>query len=469
LRKIIYRPQLILKTSLALMAILLFSLRLSAQGDDADNTYKGLLSNQIDSLGKWSSHFQFTSIEQGHPSFHSVYAGQNSLHSVSEKNLSATATLYLGRKLWKGASLFLDAEIAGGGGVSSALGLAGAANGETFRIGNPAPALYMARGFFEQIIPLRKSSFESRRGEKNQLAENISPSRITITAGKFSLADFFDDNAYSHDPRSEFMNWALMDNGAWDYPANTRGYTWGVVAELTEPGYAIRLSSVLVPKIANSEVFDPSIAKANGETAEFEKKFKIKSLPGNLRILGYMNFTRAPGYTSATSELKEGDSTLARVVNGKTAGTQYGGLKYGIGISFNQQLSRKIGIFSRAGWNDGKTATWAFTEIDRTISAGLRIIPNLSKRPGDHLGIAVLVNGISNAHRDYLNSGGYGFIIGDGKLTHYGYEQIMESYYKVKLSSSIWITADYQFVLNPAYNKDRGPVHIFALRTHVEF
>ncbi len=454
-------------TIILVISFFSFSKKTNAQSDDNENHYKGLLANRFDSLEHWSSHFQFTGIVQGHPDFQAPYSGINSLQNKAENALSVTSTLYIGRRLWKGAAVFMDAEVAGGSGMSSALGLAGAANGETFRVGNPAPALYMARGYFEQHIALRKSRSDHNDGEQNQLAGALPSSRITITLGKFSLADFFDDNAYSHDPRSEFMNWSLMDNGAWDYPANTRGYTWGGVVELIEPGYAIRISSVLVPKIANSQVYDFNVARANGETAEFEKKFKIKNHPGNLRLLGFANFSSAPAYSAAINEMKNGDSSLISVFSGHTTGLSYGGLKYGGGISFNQELTGKIGVFSRIGWNDGHTATWAFTEIDQTASAGMRIKPN-DKRPSDHFGIAYVVNGISKTHRDYLNAGGYGFMLGDGKL-NYGYEQILETFYKVKLTQYLWATFDYQFVTNPGYNKDRGPVNVFAIRGHVEF
>jgi high affinity Mn2+ porin len=458
----------LLKALLGFALLLSFSQNMKAQGTDDDNHFKGLLYNRIDSLEKWSLHFQFTSIFQEHPAFRAKYSGLNSLQSPSESALSVTSTLYLGRKLWKNAGLFLNPEIAGGSGLSSALGLAGAANGETFRVGNPAPALYMARLFFEQHFALRKSKIEHRDGDLNQIADNIPASRITITMGKFSLADFFDDNAYSHDPRSEFLNWSLMDNGAWDYPANTRGYTWGTVIELIEPGYAFRIASVLVPKIANSSIYDLNIKQANGETVEFEKKFKIKGHKGNLRFLGFANFSSAPSYSTVINEMRNGDSSLVPVFSGHQTGTSYGRLKYGFGISFNQELTKDIGVFARASWNDGHTATWAFTEIDQTASAGIRIRGDIIKRPFDNFGLACVVNGISAIHSDYLNAGGYGFMLGDGKLTNYGPEQILETFYKVRLLKWIWATADYQFVMNPGYNKDRGPVNIFGIRLHAE-
>lgn len=452
-----------------LIYLLLFApVLLWGQGKDTEPHFMSVNKNRFDSVEKWSYHFQLTSVMQGHPAFSALYTGKNSLQDTGEYALSLTSTLFLGRKLWKGAAFYFDPEIAGGSGMSYALGLAGAANGETFRIGSPAPKMYVARAFFQQHFALA-TSHEKQNPEQNQLADSIPSSRITLSLGKFSVADFFDDNAYSHDPRSEFFNWALMSNGAWDYPANTRGYTWGAVVELIKPGYAIRLSSVMVPFKANGPLMDPNITKAHGETIEFEKKMQIKGHPGSIRILAFENFSSAPTYKSAIEAMHNEDSSLVDVASGKRAGLYYGGLKYGFGLSAWQELSKSLGVFLRAGWNDGKTVTWAFTEIDRSVSGGVSITPNFIKRPNDEMGLAAVVNDISQDHYDYLNVGGYGFMLGDGKLPHYGNETIFEYYYKVRLTPSFWITADYQFIMNPGYNRDRGPVHVFAGRLHVDF
>ncbi len=453
---------------LVIFLVLLFSVtKLNAQGPDDEKHFMGVNSNKLDSIEKWSYHFQTTSIMQGHGKRNSQYAGVNSLQDSAETALSLTTTLFLGRKLWKGAAVFVNPEIAGGKGMSYALGLAGAANGETFRIGSPAPAFYIARAFFQQHIALN-SNREYQDGDKNQLGDKIPESRITISAGKFSIADYFDDNSYSHDPRTEFMNWSLMSNGAWDYPANTRGYTWGCVVELVKPGYAIRISDVLVPQIANAPRLDDKISKTHGFTAEFEKKLKIKNHTGSIKLLVFNNQSRAPSYTMATNNMMQGDSSLNEVIQGKKLGTRFNGLKYGFGINFCQELTNDIGVFARVSWNDGHTATWAFTEIDQSASAGLSIKATKIKRADDVFGIAYVANGISKDHINYLNAGGYGFIIGDGKLPHYGYEQILETYYKIKLAKTLWITLDYQYIANPAYNKDRGAVNVFAVRGHVE-
>ena len=422
----------------------------------------------LDSSKNWSYHFQLTVINQTHPSFRVKYSGINSLSSEAEhKKLSLTTTLFLAHKLWKNAALYINPEIAGGSGISSAKGIAGFTNGETFRIGSTEPVLYIARLFFKQSIALKNSGYEMVASGNNQVEEQVPTSRITLSAGKISLSDFFDNNIYSHDPRSQFMNWSLMSNGAWDYPADTRGYTQGLVMELIRPSFAIRFSSVLVPRKANGLQLDYKITKAHSETLEFEKTYKVKH-PATIRLLAFHTFSQAPTYRTTLEQVKNGDSTSVDVYSGQKEWKKYGGAKYGFGINTEKEISNAAGIFLKASWNDGQTATWAFTEIDRSISAGVNIKGSSWKRANDNIGIAQVINGISKDHQAFLNAGLYGFIIGDGKL-NYRAETITEIYYLVKLANAFYISADYQFVNNPAYNKDRGAVHVFAIRGHIEF
>jgi hypothetical protein len=424
--------------------------------------------SSLDSNKNWTYHFQLTAVNQTHPAFKAKYSGTNSLINEAEaKKLSLTTTLFLGRKLWKNAALYYNPEIAGGSGISSAKGIAGYTNGETFRIGSTAPAFYTARLYIQQQFALKNTGYEKVETDANQIATTIPTSRITLTVGKICLADFFDNNAYSHDPRSQFLNWSLMSNGAWDYPADTRGYTQGIIAELVKPSWALRFSSVLVPRKANGLKLDYNITKAHSETIEIEKNWLTKR-PGAVRLLLFHTISQAPTYSVTLAQVKVGDSSSVDVYSGIKEWKKYGGVKYGIGINADQELSNTVGGFFKASWNDGKTATWAFTEIDRSISAGIHIKGNNWKRADDHIGIAEVVNGISSEHRDFLNAGLYGFIIGDGKL-NYGAEAITEIYYQAKVTASLFISLDYQFVNNPAYNKDRGPVHVFAIRGHVEF
>jgi high affinity Mn2+ porin len=421
-----------------------------------------------DSTGKWSVHFQLTSIAQGHFAFPALYSGANSLKNTAEPaDISLTSTLFLGRRIWKNGVLYGNAEISGGKGMSATKGVAGFPNGETYRIGNPAAALYLARLYLQQDFSLSGDFHERQENAPNQLAQSLPSSRVTIIAGKFSNSDFFDNNTYSHDPRTQFMNWGLMSNAAWDYAANTRGYTSGLIVELFLPRWEFRASCVAEPKEANSMEMDYDFIKSQGLAFEAVKKWLGKR-PGAIRLLGFRNSSRAPSYSKTIQEVNDGDSINLPIIAGEQPGIQYGGIKYGFGINAEQSLSRSVGAFAKASWNDGKTATWAFTEIDRTISAGVNVKADFLNRPGDNLGLGAVINGISRPHREFLQSGFYGFIIGDGNL-RYGAESIIEAYYEFRIDRYLFLTADYQFINNPGYNKDRGPVSVYGLRVHVQF
>ncbi|HXB09119.1 MAG TPA: carbohydrate porin [Puia sp.] len=418
----------------------------------------------------WSVHFQLTVISQIHSGFKAAYSGANSLaDSVESGATSITTTLFLGRPLWKNAAVYFNPELSGGKGLSYAVGVAGALNGETYRIGDPSPSLSVARAYLQQIIPLGHTGYEDAADAINQVSGKVPSHRITLSAGKFSISDFYDKNSYSHDPRSQFLNWSLMSNGAWDYPANTKGYTMGLVAELIQPSWAIRLSSVAVPKVANHPAMEYVFGKAHSETAEFEYKIAISKRPGVIRLLFSHTASRSPSYKEGMAALANGDTSLLKVISGNGEGTAFGGHKSGIFLNIEQQLTDDLGAFARAGWNDGKDATWAFTEIDQTLHAGLSFKGAPWKRPDDVVGFAGVINGISADHRAFLKAGGYGFIIGDGNL-NYGHEKILETFYNARLFGNVWATVDYQLVTNPGYNKDRGgPVHVFAIRGHIEF
>jgi len=431
-----------------------------------------LFSQQVipDSNANWSVHFQMTVIDQIHTAFHSAYSGTNSLADTVEPGaVSVTSTLFLGRRLWKGASFYFNPELSGGRGLSSAVGVAGALNGQTYRIGDPSPVVSVARAYLQQTISVRSADSVYLDNGKNQEAGKTPASRLVISAGKFSMADFYDLNGYSHDPRTQFLNWALMSNGAWDYPANTKGYTMGAVVEWIRPAWTLRVSSVAVPVIANHSEMEYRLGKAHSEAVEFQKNMTIGRRSGVVRLLSSYMASRAPSYQQGLRALNNGDTSLLQVISGNAKSTSFGGSKTGIGINVEQELTDDIGIFARAGWNDGEHVTWAFTEIDQTLQAGVNIKGAQWKRKEDVAGIAGVLNGISSDHRAFLKAGGNGFIIGDGEL-NYGNEAILEAYYNAKLFDNVWLSADYEFVHNPGYNRDRsGPVHIFGVRGHVEF
>jgi high affinity Mn2+ porin len=413
----------------------------------------------------WNFHFQFTGIIQYNPAFQAPYSGQNSFLPKAARAYSVTTTAYIGRKLWPGASLYFNPEMAGGEGLSSTLGIAGFPNGETFRIGEPQPVVYVARIFLKQQINFDNEHLDTLADDVNQINEIVSQKRLTISAGKFGIADFFDQNSVSHDPRSDFMNWSLMNNGSYDYAANTRGYTGGLVLEYFTPGWVIRAGTALMPVEANGPTLNFNWAKSNSETVEIQKDYQFHALPGIARLLFYYNTSKAPSYQTVINEDENGTDTSLNVVTG----TQYGGIKYGMGLSVQQAVTSRLDGLLRVGWNDGKTATWAFTEIDNTASIGFRYFGIGKGRTADNIGLAFVSNGISSVHQKFLSIGGYGFIIGDGKLPHYKRENIIELFYKVKLFEHLYATLDYQFVANPAYNHDRGPVSLLAARVHISF
>jgi high affinity Mn2+ porin len=409
---------------------------------------------------RFNFHFQQTVITQFKPGFSANYTGNNSLLTGKETQSSLTTTFFGGARLWKGATAFFNPEMSGGAGLSKTLGIAGFPNGETFRVGSAEPKIYIARLYFTQNFEWGNEK-DTLSDDANQLAGTVSKRYLRFTAGKYGMADFFDGNEFSHDARSQFMNWSLMSNAAWDYPANTRGYVMGAMAELGQPDWALRFAFTMTTTSANGAIWDERIAHANTLTLEYEKRFTLNGKKGTVRVLGFSNNGKMGNYRQAIAL-----NPVAPVVDTNLV---YGKHKYGFAISADQYLSKNFGVFAKASYNDGRTQTWAFTEIDQSLSLGAVLKGGEWKRNDDELGLAFVANGISDPHRDYLAAGGYGFIIGDSKL-NYSHELIAELYYKVNAyQKKLWLTPDYQFIANPGYNKDRGPVNVFSLRAHVEF
>jgi high affinity Mn2+ porin len=423
-----------------------------------------IASSQQDSAAvneeSWSVHFQQTIVTQYHPDFSAKYSGENSLRPTEPAQTSITSTFFIGRRLWDGAELYLNAELAGGDGLSSATGMAGFPNGETFRIGDPTPRIILARAFLKQTITLSDKHLQLDSGP-NQLAGTMPSSRLSLALGKLSIADYFDKNQFSNDPRSQFLNWALINSGAWDYPADTRGYTWGMVVEYTLPLWAFKVSSALVPTEANKSHMDLNIHEAKSETVELKHSYQLEERAGGICLLAYYTQARMGNYQQAL-QAPPGDVDVVTT-------RAYGRTKYGFALNIEQQLSDYAGSFVRASWNDGTNETWMYTEIDRSLATGILVNGMLWERNGDSFGAALLANGISKDHRDYLSAGGYGFLIGDGAL-NFGSELISELFYSSSMiRQRLWLTGDYQFIVHPAYNRDRGPVHVLGLRAHVEF
>jgi high affinity Mn2+ porin len=407
-----------------------------------------------------SFHFQQTIITQYKPGFNAPYSGRNSLSPLTETQSSITATFFGNARLWKGATVIFDPELSGGAGLSQTLGVAGFPNGETFRVGGVQNKIYIARLFFQQIFEWGKEK-DTLESDQLQLAGLRSKRYFSIGAGKYNMGDFFDQNNFSHDPRSQFMNWALMDNAAWDYPANTRGYVLGMYTEFGQPTWTLRFAITMNVTQANSSTWDAKITKANTQTVEYEKRYAIDGQKGVVRVLGFLNNGKFGNYEQAIAlnpKAPNVDTTQA-----------YGRHKYGFGINTDQYLTKDFGVFAKASWNDGHTQTWFFTEIDRSFTFGGVLKGTSWKRADDEMGLGFIVDGLSDPHREYLADGGYGFLIGDGKL-NYAPEMIAEFYYKLNAyQKKFFLSPDYQFIVNPAYNKDRGPVNVFSIRAHIEF
>ncbi len=408
---------------------------------------------------RWSIHFQTTAIGDAHDGFRAFYSGANSLDEHSEAKGSLSTTLFLGLKVSKGLELYVDPEAASGEGFSNVTGIAGFPNGEITRALSAYPKPYIARAFIRQTWGLGRED-EHVDGDANQLARHQATSRLVLTVGKLSATDFFDTNNYSHDPRGQFMNWSLMDDGAFDYPADARGYTYGGVLEFIKKNYAIRVGSFAVAAQANMLAIDRHFRRNNSEVVSFEMHPVLMGNSGKVEFLGFLTHANMGNYREALDEMPI-DPNIILTRHTDT-------MKYGFGVNAELPLTSDLGAFFRLGWNDGKTEDWMFTEIDRSGQGGLQLVGKRWKRPKDTIGVACVFNGISRDHHDYLAAGGYGFIVGDGQL-NYGKERILETYYAWNPVKFTTVTLDYQAVGDPAYNKDRGPVSILSLRMHFEF
>jgi high affinity Mn2+ porin len=407
----------------------------------------------------WTLHGQATTVTQGHGSFSSPYAGDNSFEPRKETRNSFTSTLFLGCRLWEGAELYVNPELTAGQGLSHVAGLGAAPNGEISRVASPELKLALARLFLRQTLDLGGTT-ESITADQNQLGGLRSRRRLTFTVGKLAMGDIFDANAFTHDPRSQFLNLSLVDTSSWDYPADTKGYSWGLALEICWDAWAFRVGSFMEPTAANGPYFDHRVDRVHGDVIEVEHDHELGGRAGHVRLLGYANRADMGSYQESLQE-----SPLAPDV---VATRQPGRIKYGWGLSADQALTEALGAFVRAGWNDGRTETWAFTEVDRTFAAGLSLAGTGWSRAQDRLGLALVANGLSPDHRKYLEAGGLGFMLGDGRLNA-GQERLAETYYAVSLGRFLTATLDVQRIWNPGYNRDRGPVDIYALRLHAQF
>ena len=404
-------------------------------------------------------------ILQWHGSFPAKYPGPDSLRSTPENATSKVYTLYLGYELTPTTEVFLDIESAGGHGLSNSLGLAGITNLDVVRNTTLSQDPYVARLMLRQVIPLTDERIESDRDQLH-LATSIPARRIEFRVGKFGMADFFDVNTWGSDSHLQFLNWTVDNNGAYDYAANTRGYTDGVLIEYDDHWWTLRFAEALMPKVANGIHLDADLARARSENLEFEARGKLVAhRAGTVRLLSYLNHADMGNYREAVDDFLAGPDTSPPNI---TSTRRQGRHKYGFGLNFEQDVNSQAGIFGRLGWSDGHNESFAYTEDDRTLELGAFITGDSWNRHNDRAGVTFVANGIAAAHQQYLALGGLGFLLGDGALT-YGPEKIFEGFYTAHLWRGFFASFDLQHINNPGYNQDRGPVTVPGLRFHVDF
>ena len=409
----------------------------------------------------YGAKFQATYVWQRKYPFGAAYTGTNSLTPEREKSYSLTATAALGARPWSGAEAYLDPEVAQGVPLSHLQGLGGFTNGEIARTSGPNPTFYVARAFLRQTWGLGGER-EAVESDANQLAGSADRRRLVLTVGKLSLPDLFDDNAYNHDPRTQFLNWSLMTHGAWDFAADARGYSWGAALEYFDGDWALRFARFAMPKQSNGLALNPRIFYSYGDQVELERSHTLGGQAGKLRLLAYRNQADMGGYRDALANAAAAGGTP------DLATSRQKRVKYGFGVNLEQSVSSDVGVFARASWNNGEAEEFAFTEVDRSVSAGALVKGSLWGRTADSLGVAVVRNGISGPHRDYLGAGGLGFFIGDGQIS-YRTENIFETFYSFGVVKDVWLSADFQRIFDPAYNSDRGPVSVASARFHYGF
>jgi len=421
-----------------------------------------LTAQDADQPEKWNLYFQATSIGQYHDAIRSPYQSSLSLAAHAEAEASLTSTLFWGLRLGRNTRFYFNPEIAGGRGFSGTDGIANFPNGEMPRVSTATPKPYIARAYLTQDFAFSDER-ETISSDANQLAGSRPATRYSVTVGRFTVTDFFDNNRYTHDPRTQFMGWAIMYNGAWDYPADTRGYTWGWLHEFHTRRWSLRYASAAEPRTANGPRFDRRVFQDRGDMFEGEVDVAPGGHAGAIRALSYINHSRAGTYADAIHRAETTGGTPDIYATSRP-----GTLKYGFGLNVEQEVRKDIGVFGRLGWNDGKTQSFAFAVIDRLASGGISIDGARWKRSSDTVAAALTVTGLSGVHALYLTRGGLDFMIGDGGL-NYAPEYTFETYYKARVADGVYASVDLQHITNPAYNRDRGPVWVGSLRLHLEW
>lgn len=413
-----------------------------------------------ESAEPYSLHAQATSVTQRQGSFRSPYQGDNSLTPQRSQKETADITAYLGLRLWPGGALYVNPELDHGFGLSNTLGVAGFPSGEAYKVGKNKPYWKLPRLFVRQVVNLGGEASAVEAGP-NALAGEVSQDSLTWTVGKFSVVDIFDANSYAHDARGDFLNWAVIDAGAFDYAADAWGFTQGASADWKTGDWSLRAGLFALSTVPNSTHIDSSFGQRSG-VAELERRYQWSGKSGTARLLLYVNEGRMGRYDDAVA-LGAQQGTVP-----DTAQVRRHGRKSGMALNLEQELAPELGGFLRWSRSNGGQEAFEFTEINQSVSGGGALKGASWGQPGHTWGVAFAVNALSGPAIRYFGAGGIGILIGDGRLPHYGQEQIFETYYRVNLGKALSLTGDFQHIAHPAYNRDRGPVNISSLRLHAE-
>jgi len=409
----------------------------------------------------WAIHGQATNVWLLQPAFRSPYRGTHSLRAGANGRETVDVTVYAGIRPWPGAEIWINPEVDQGFGLSDTFGVAGYVSGEAYKVGKAQPYVLVQRGFLRQTIDLGGET-EKLEPDLNQLGGIQTANRLVFTIGKYSVVDIFDTNKYAHDPRNDFFNWSIIDQGAFDYAANSWGYTYGGSAEWYQDWWTARAGVFDLSQAPNTAALSHGFGQGQF-VAELEERHSLWDQPGKLKFLYWLTRGRLGTYLDAISLGATAGQTPS------TSDVRRFRTKDGFGLNLEQQLATDFGVFARASMSQGTVEEVDFTDINKSISGGLSLTGSRWGRPNDTVGVAGAINRISHQGKLYLAAGGLGGIIGDGQLPNAGPEQILEAYYSVALFNFAHFTADYQFIKNPAYNRDRGPVSVFGLRLHVQY
>ena len=412
---------------------------------------------------QFNGKFQTTWIVAEHGAFNAPYSGKNSLLPIHEKAYTWSATAFLGFRPFANTELYFNPEMIQSNQFSGLHGLGGFNNNENQKTGKTTPTFYRARLFVRQTFNLGGETIKLESGP-NQLAGSVDSNRVVITVGNISTPDIFDNNAYAHDARTQFLNWTFFTHISSDFAADARGYTWGAALEYYVNDWAFRVGQFTQPINSNGLYLEHSLTRHPAQQFEIEHSHNLMGQPGKVRLYAFRNRARMGKFDEAVTFAQVNGKDAPDVADVRRNQTKTGG-----GLNFEQSLSSEVGVFGRAGFNNGTTETYQFSEVDRSISGGVSVKGALWGRQKDTVGLAAAKNDISSAHRSYLAAGGLGAFVGDGRLPSYRSEKILEIYYNVLLKNHISLAADYQRIANPAYNAERGPVDIYAMRMHVEY